>query len=239
MKQNRHLQQWIPSALFGLILACSTNISLAVPDYIVSAFDTSDLTSWQVNAAPPGSSYAWDGAVDAGGNASSGSMHVTVNYVDVTNDWQEMQLQDNLPWPWVDVAPYAYVEFDIRPDVANSYPAFDGNWASVGVTFADVNTGWSWNNLGDVDIVGTGWTHGKVSLGSYSAAKMGQLIFIPHTKWNVYPTNKISYWIDNVILTVPPQAPMPIAIQRSGPGVEIDGTSHERRPAAIHSHGSE
>jgi hypothetical protein len=225
MKHETKLQRWIPSALFGLILACSTNIRLAASDYIVSTFDdASALTSWQVNTAPSGSSYSWDGTVDKDGSSSSGSMHVTVNFQDVGNNWQEMQLQDGLPWPWVNVAPYAYVEFDIKPDVANSYPAFDGNWASIGVTFADVNGGWAWHGLGVVDIVGTNWTHGKFSLGSYGAALMGQLILIPQTKWNAYPTNTISYWVDNIKLTVPPQPRMAIAVQPSGPGVEIDGT---------------
>ncbi len=225
MKPNRRLHHWVPSALGGLVLACSTCLSIALPDNIVASFDdTNSLSSWKQNKGPAGSSYSWDGAVDAEGSASSGSMHVVVNYADVGNDWQEMQLQNDIAWPWIDLAPYAYVEFDVKPDVANSYPAFDGNWATIGVTIADVNNGWGWSNVGVVDVTGTGWTHGKLSLASYAAVKMGQIILVPQTKWNAYPTNTIAYWIDNIKLTVPPQAPMPIAIQRSGPGVEIDGT---------------
>ena len=87
MKHKTKLQYWIPSALFGLILACSTNISLAVGDLILNTFDSADELS-AANNNWSGGSCTWDGNQDAGGGASPGSMHVVCPYTDKTNEWQ-------------------------------------------------------------------------------------------------------------------------------------------------------
>jgi hypothetical protein len=218
MKQETKLQRWIPSALFGMMLACSTNISLAVGDMILNTFDTADELS-AVNNDWSGGTCTWDGTQDAGGGASPGSMHVICPYTDKTNDWQEVQVGRNIPWPYIDLTPFVNIECDIKPDVTNSYPAFDGNWAALGFVIQQ----WAWTSLTDQQIVGNGWTHVKIPLNP--AITLAHLVLDFHTMWNAYPTNTISYWVDNIKLTVPPQDPMPIAIQPATPGLEINGTA--------------
>lgn len=217
MKQNRKLQQWCLPALIGAALAFSTSVSLAVGDFILNTFDSAAELTASGNAWAGGTA-TWDGAVDAGGAAGTGSMHVVCPFTNMTNDWQEVQISRDIPWPYIDLSPYAYFECDIKPDVANSFPAFDGNWA----TYQLIIQQWDWTPLAEQHIVGNGWTHVKVLLSP--ATTLAHLIMDFHTTWMAYPTNTISYWIDNIKLTVPPQAPMPVLIQPSGPGVEIDGT---------------
>ena len=215
MKQETKLQRWIPSALLGLILACSTNISLA-GDLILNTFDTADELS-AANNNWSGGSCTWDGTVDAGGTASKGSLHVVCPYTSIGNDWQEVQVNRNVPWPYIDLSPYAYFECDIKVDVANSYPAVDGNWSAVHPIIQ-----WTWTQLADTQITTTNWQHIKVLLSP--APQLAQLVMDFHTSWGAAPTNTIAYWIDNIKLTVPPQPPMSIAIQPATPGMEINGT---------------
>ena len=217
MKQEMKLQRWIPSALFGLILACSTNISLAVGDLILNTFDTAAELSASGNDWS-GGTCTWDGTQDAGGGASPGSMHVVCPYTSQGNNWQEVQVGRNIPWPYIDLTPYVNIECDIKPDLANSYPAFDGNWAALGVVVQQ----WAWTGLGNQHIIGTNWTHVKIPLNP--ATTLAHLILDFQRDYIGYPTNTIAYWVDNIKLTVPPQPRMAIAVQPSGPGVEIDGT---------------
>ena len=218
MKQETKLQRWIPSALLGLILACSPNICLAVGNLIINTFDSAAELS-AANNDWSGGSCTWDGTQDAGGTASKGSMHVVCPFVSQGNDWQETQIGRNIPWPYIDLTPYVNIECDIKPDVANSYPAIDGNWAA----FQPIIQQWAWTGLGNQPIVGTNWTHIKIPLNP--ATTLAHLVMDFQTLWNSYPTNTISYWIDNITLTVPPQSPMPIAIQPATPGMEINGTA--------------
>src|SRR5208337_2042668 len=94
----------------------------------------------------------------------------------------------------------------------------DGNWSALGIVIQQ----WGWTSLANQQITGTGWTHVKIPLAP--ATTLAHLVLDFQTLWNAYPTNTISYWVDNIMLTVPPQGPMPIAIQPAQAGVEIVGT---------------
>src|SRR5437763_15515952 len=98
MKQSSIFRQWLPAAVFGMILAASAGTGLAVGDLILNTFDSAaELTAsgndWF------GGSATWDGTVDAGGGAGTGSMHVTAAYSNPDpTSWQETQVTRNIPW---------------------------------------------------------------------------------------------------------------------------------------------
>jgi hypothetical protein len=203
MKQKPKLHRWIPSALSVLTLAIVGVLS-AQAQLILNTFDSAgELTASDNDWSGGSATLAWDGTVDAGDGASPGSLHVTCPYQSIGSGWQEFQVGRNIPWNNGNYQPlgtFINIEFDVKVDVANSFPAISGDWAMGQIIIQT----WNWSPLSSVTITNsTGWQHYSASLSGVST--LAHLIVDFHTGDNThYPTNQISYWIDNVKLTAPP-----------------------------------
>jgi hypothetical protein len=183
----------------ALALASVVGINNAQAQYIINQFDTSaEVGQWS-----GGGTRSWDGTVDAGGSASHGSMHVTLPYQNVGNNWQEFQVQNPKWGSPIDISHSINLEFDIKVDVANSYTSFDGNYGELMMVIQG-----GWYKFGQTEVTnnGTGWQHVKCSLAGIPSPASNIIFDFASWTWNLYPTNTISYWIDNIEFT---SAPLP------------------------------
>lgn len=236
MKRNTTIQRWIPSIITSLALAGLVGVSPA-QDYIISSFDTGDgvtnaTSGWKFNGGRP-ATLAWSPAVDANNNPNSGSMYVTVNWNPTNgNNWQESQITRNADfgWPYINLAPYANLECDIKVDVANSVLTtnLDGTPVSY-AQFQPILQQWAWTPLASTSIPNSGdWVHIVTPLGG--ATTMAQLVLDWHWGWLEIPAGDISYWIDNIKLVTPPQPPPPMVIKPSAGGLQVFATPKGGNP---------
>ncbi|MBC8095611.1 MAG: hypothetical protein H7Y43_07350 [Akkermansiaceae bacterium] len=214
MKLTPKMFRWIPSALVGLTIA-TLGAASARAQFILNTFDSAaELTAPDNDWNGGSATIAWDGAVDAGGGGSPGSMHVLVPYQNNGPGWQEAQVGRNIPWNngnYLSLANYINIEFDVKVDVANSYPTISGDWSMARIIVQQ----WGWTPLSSITITNsTGWQHYSASLSGVST--LAHLLVNFHAGDNThYPTNQISYWVDNIKLTAPPLPPPTVAISKS------------------------
>lgn len=214
MKLNPKMQKWIPSALLGLLLAASTSTVLAATDYTICTFDTDICVFNTANGNPP-ALYYWTNDV---GNPA-GSAYLVINWANNTSGWQDSKSSWDLAWPGADCPNYANVEFDVKIDQANSYPAADGTYGGVQVVCQGWN-GWglnteahNWVGIGGAGLRATnGWQHVVMSLAGFPWT-LSRLCLNFYGNPPSATTNTICYFVDNLKLVTPPAPPPTMAIQ--------------------------
>ncbi len=238
MRRRLTPQKWLSTAVAGLALAFSTSSGRAATDYVIQTFDADVTSAHDDGQWPDGSSsktIEWS-AIDAGANSASGSMQVTIRWSEMSQvaGWEDSKLGITSPggtdftWPGIDCRPYINLEWDVKIDPANSYPAVDGTYGGIEVIFqgwegANGNpAGLNWTSIGKVNLDNTnGWQHKVVSLQIYPYT-VNRLVF----NFNVNPgTNKITYLVDNITLTAPPAPPPTLALVKPVPGLALVAAS--------------
>ena len=223
---------------FLLSLACSIETTQALDDRIIGTFDADiEVTDGSYNPWPEGSSdktLEWSNE-DADGNPNSGSLKATVNWNGKFAGWNDSKVVfkdasgNDFAWPGIDCRNYVNVEWDVKVDVAKSNTADDGTFGMIQV----VGQGWEgangnpaglgWVSLGNAITVTnkSGWQHMKQSLLAYPY-NLNKLVF----SLVVNPgKGTITYLIDNVKLTAPPQPPPTLSTEKAIPGVEFIAAS--------------
>ena len=109
------------------------------------AFDISGIAWENWRSYVTGHEKVWDPSQDADGNASSGSMYVTVNWPlasDPTwnNGWNDVQVAFNAGA--FAAADYIDLEAFVKVDVANSSTAVDGSYGVIGLYVNGGTGGW-------------------------------------------------------------------------------------------------
>src|SRR5664280_1800815 len=121
MKQVTKLHRWIPSALFGLILACSTSVGLAQATDWIQTFDTSTSTGpwlawWGGGGAA--ATITWNDSQNCTTNVpGSGSMQYVFNSVGAASEQFMTFAGFHYGWQWdgttvLDGTLYTNVIFD-------------------------------------------------------------------------------------------------------------------------------
>lgn len=222
----------------ALALALSANIALAVDDYVIGSFDTDiAVVDGSYGEWPAGSStktLEWS-SEDAGGDSASGSAKAIINFTGSASGWNDSKLVfhdatgSDFAWPGIDTRKYVNLEWDIKVDMTNSFPAGDGAYGMVQV----VCQGWEgangnpanlgWVVLGNTFAITNlgGWQHMKQSLVDYPYNLNKLVLSIAVTSG----TNTMTYLVDNVKLTAPPQPPPSLSMEKAVPGLAFIAAS--------------
>ncbi len=204
MKQ-KWIQKWMtPVVLSGLAVAASS--STVRGDYVWCTFDADASCASLGDGAPH--TLVWTNT-----GIPAGAGYFTVNWANNTSGWQDSKLIFAAPWPGVDCPNYVNLEFDLKIDIPNSFPAADGNYGYIQVVAqgwngAGLNTeAYNWQQFGWVNVNNvTGWRHIVVPLSTFPHT-INNLVLNFASNGPSYCTNKISYFVDNVMFTSPPMPP--------------------------------
>lgn len=178
-------------------------------DLLVNTFD-SDISAiaWENwRSYVTGHDKVWDPAQDADGNASSGSMYVTVNWPlasdpNWNNSWNDVQIA--FAADTFAAADYIDVEAFVKVDVTNSSTAGDGSYGVMGLYVNGGSGGWQ-QVQGYATLAATnGWQRIHGSLSGIPAQTYDQVVLGFISNGGSSLTNTVKYWIDNVRLTAPP-----------------------------------
>lgn len=231
---------WMPIGA-SLLLALNTNVANAVDDRIIGTFDTDiAVADGSYGEWPAGSSSKtldWANE-DSEGNPDSGCLKVAISWTDTNPGWNDSKVVFHDPtggdfaWPGIDCRLYVNLEWDVKVDVANSTLNPNGNYGGIQAVFqgwegANGNpAGLGWVTIGNlITITNTdGWQHMKVPLTSYPY-NLNKLVlnFVADGA-----TNLITYLVDNVKLTAPPQPPPTLTVEKAVPGLAFVAASDGR-----------
>jgi hypothetical protein len=191
-------------------LALLSSVSVATADnLLVNTFD-SDISgiAWENwRSYVTGHDRVWDPSQDADGNASSGSMYVTVNWpmasdANWNNSWNDVQVAFGAGT--FGAADYIDVEAFVKVDVANSSTAVDGSYGVIGLYVNGGSGGWQ-QVQGYATLAATGdWQRIRGSLSGIPAQTYDSVVVGFISNGGSSLTNTVNYWIDNVRLTAPP-----------------------------------
>ena len=205
----------------AIAMTCSTSV-FAISDRVIATFDTDTIPAADDGGTPK--TLTWS-SVNAAGGSGSGSLYLTVNYLNQTG-WQDSKLGLSDPgsydfaWPGIDCTLYVNLEFDIKVDQANSFPSSDGNYGGIQVVLqgwdgANGNSGLSWTPIAYPTIANNSvWQHVVIPLTSFPH-NLNRLVL---NFFGNPVTNTISYWLDNVKLTAPPAPPPTLQLAKAPPG---------------------
>ncbi len=236
MKSTQRLAWALAGA--GLALVLSPNTASAIDDRIIGTFDT-DIAVADGNYGewPAGSSsktLEWANQ-DSEGNSASGCLRAVVAWTNTHPGWCDSKVTfhdatgGEFAWPGIDCRPYVNLEWDVKVDVANSTLNYKGNYGGMRAVFqgwegANGNpAGLGWMEVGNVMTVANtnGWQHMKVPLTSYPY-NVNKLVL---TFTADDSTNTITYLVDNVKLTAPPQPPPSLSLEKAVPGLAFIAAS--------------
>lgn len=229
--------RWTPIAAVAL-LAFSVNTARAIDDRIIGTFDT-DIAVADGSYAewPAGSSsktLEWADQ-DSEGNSSSGCLKAEVAWTGAIPGWNDTKLVfhdatgSDFAWPGIDCRSYVNLEWDVKVDVANSTLNPNGNYGGMRAVFQgwkDANgnpDGLGWVEVGNVMTIANtnGWQHMKVPLVSYPY-NLNKLVLALIAD---SATNTITYLVDNVKMTAPPQPPPSLSLEKAVPGLALIAAS--------------
>ena len=204
--------RWAAAATL-LATLCVQQASLA-QDLVAKNFDQ-DLQGfsggWGADRA-----YSWDPAVDAAGNAESGSLRADVDFSAAGDTTLQAALAVS------DFAPYDKVRLDVYLDPATK-PNAKGDFGTVSVRLRPVGWGWPGTEVPLGTLTKTGWTRFEKPLPASATASVGV-----NVHWNSGLTGAQSIWIDNLVFvkaTAPPPPPA-LSLRRAQPGLEIRTTGN-------------
>lgn len=163
-----------------------------------AASEASQYARWW-GSAPQ--SYEFDASVDAGGNPTSGSLKVTVNFNLATyGEENQFAALRSFAAP-IDATKVAQLEMDVlwHPN-SPKRPSDDFGPFEVGFRYSD----WSWHTLAEVAIPTTpGWVR-IVAPVNPTLPKLDQVQGIFFKMWSGYPswgqTGTAVFWVDNIRL---------------------------------------
>ncbi len=170
-----------------------------------------------------------DPTMDASSNASSGSLMVYLPF-GVTNSQQTFfgSFDDQYGYDFSETANglnYTNVTFDIHV-APGTQPDGAGDFGSLGVGFYNTGT------MGNVTIPGTatnGWAHLSVPIDKTKTGigSLAAFLFAYQSYSTGYPTNPITFWIDNVALNYggPPPPPPILSLEKPIAGLNVIDSS--------------
>jgi hypothetical protein len=209
----------------GLGLAACISTARAADDYVVDTFDSSGSAGqWSRWWGSAGQSFAWDGAVDANGNANSGSLKVTINF-NLASYSGDNQFAILRPFPTVVAgSEYTNLVFDLLWDQGSPRNASDFGYMEPGFRNQDYSQNW----LTPFNVpTTTGWQHIVLPINP-AASKIDTINGVVLKMWSGNAssgfTGTTTFWVDNVKLvartdtTVPPPV---MGIGKVTPGLRI------------------
>ena len=169
-----------------------------------------------------------DPTMDAGGDPTSGSLQVYIPFGASGNQQLFFGSFDNeYGYDFTETANgllYTNVTFDIRV-AAGTKPDSNGDFGSLGVGFYQTGT------MGSLTIPGSasnGWVHMSIPIDhTISGINSIAAFLFSYTSYGGYPTNPITFWLDNVALNLggPPPAPPTLSLEKAVPGLNIIDSS--------------
>jgi hypothetical protein len=192
----------------GFILAALSGLAAAVPaaqaQVVLNRFDNaSEVSQWRFDFGSVTHTEAFDPAVDANGNAASGSMRVTLTFNSTLAGNNKGAYTRDI-FPGLNGAAFTGLTMDVLVAPSSALDAFGNNgFFSLVVR----NTGnYDYNQqFGDNVRSGDGWRHINVS------PLMNAVNDIRGVTWQLYggPSQNINgtvtLWIDNVVFTAVPE----------------------------------
>jgi len=205
--------RWRNPAIVGsLVLACSP---LCAADGTINRFNSSsEVGQWRFDFGSVTHATAFDAAMDANGNAASGSMKVILGFNTALGTENKAAYTRDAFFPGVNGSQFSSLQMDIRVDPASAPDAFGNNgFFSLAIRNTD-NYNYS-QQFGDNLHSADGWRHITASpLTPPDDA-------IRAITWQLYggPSQNINgqltLWIDNVEFTPVPE---PSAVALAGLG---------------------
>ncbi|HYG23148.1 MAG TPA: hypothetical protein VEH04_10230 [Verrucomicrobiae bacterium] len=204
--------KWAALAVIGAALTLAGSNASAAETVNKYPFDT-DINGWHIGWGGQGQ-VLWDGAQDAGGNPSSGALHITANG---TAGDQLVALGHFSGSAWwnpgsarVDLTEYTNITFDIKWDAATStveLPTYNSTGEALQFWGIPVENGAQntppWITIANAPIpaaASNGWTRVSVPIDPFTAnidAVYG-VGFKKYTAANL--TGTAAFWIDNIVL---------------------------------------
>jgi len=236
MKINTQLQHWFTSALFGLILACSTLLGLAQVTNNPNTFDKGtsidSATVWWGTV-----NVSWDGTQDANNNPNSGSMRFDCPFIGAGGEQFMMflSLETNATWDGnirIDATTYTNMAFDIRVPPGTP-PTTNGDYGPLTYGFLTRNDSWSfgtiWLNNYTIPLSATNWTHVNTPF----ANNLPNLNIVCGWYFDMWSngayTNAAHFNIDNLAIQAPTvvvsNPPPTLGFQQATPGLNLISTS--------------
>ena len=169
-----------------------------------------------------------DPAMDAGNDPTSGSLKVYLPF-GPGGDQQAFfgSFHNQYGYDFTDTADgllYTNITFDVRV-AAGTKPNAAGNFGSIGVGFYQTGT------MGNLTIPGSasnGWVHLALPIDKTKAgiSSIAAFLFV-YQSYSGYPTNPITFWIDNASLNKggPPPAPPTLSMEKPIPGLNVIDSS--------------
>ncbi|MBU6401450.1 MAG: hypothetical protein KGS61_14130 [Verrucomicrobia bacterium] len=233
MNTNPALKPSRVAVLAGLALACAATLTRAqTPDYIIDRFDDpTEADSWARWWGSALQTYEYDGTVNTGTNAGSGSLKATIQF-DLASYGSDNQFAAVRYFTaadgsreTLDGSQYTNLVFDLKFDT-NS-PSSGGNFGYF--EYGVVPTDYSQIELGHLSVASTNgdWTHIVAPIDP-STAKITNIFGFWIKIWSGDPssgmTGTTTFWVDNVELigitnTVIPSPTM--GLSRATPGLQL------------------
>lgn len=165
-----------------------------------------------------------DPSMDAGGDPTSGSLKVYIPFGPSGNQQYFFgSFDDAYGYDFTETANgllFTNVTFDIRV-APGTQPDSSGDFGSLGVGFYQTGT------MGNVTIPGAasnGWVHLSVPVDhTISGINSVAAFLFGYTSYSGYPTNPITFWLDNVALNLggPPPPPPTLSLEKPVPGLNV------------------
>jgi len=212
MKQKRNMQQWIPSALVGLVLAGSATLGLAQNTNPTNTFDTAASTdsfvSWW-GGGGVSAAMVWDGTLDAGNDPDSGSVQYVIPFVGNVGEQFMTFFTIANRWGWdggytLDATTYTNLSFDIKVDPSSGQRHNNNDYGNLEVGL--VTTGWGTTYVGNGGIplaASSSWQHIHYPLNA-TMNNINQVVGFYIKMWsNGDHTNTLTFNIDNFAIAKP------------------------------------
>lgn len=223
------------AVLGGIVLAGSPKL-VAAQDYVVNTFDTEDeVYSWTHWWGSTEWYADFDPAVDADGQASSGSMKITALFDGAAYGGDnQFSFRYDLPEP-IDGTKYTNLVMDVRFDPGSAQrPAPDFGYLEYGVSFAD----YSQDYFGHTNIpITNGWIH-LVAPVPPADANIDAITGVTFKMWmGDSVTGNTVFWVDNVkfegLDSTEPLPPPRLSIGTPLPGLKLTaskaGSQYQRQ----------
>lgn len=236
MKPKPAKNQWLSSGLAGLALAATIGSNTAQAWENPQPFDTTaGIASWVTWWGPPTPTFTFDSTLDAGGNAASGSLRLTEDFVGVAGE-QFMTFGTFANGGGWDgsvvlnaVGNYKNLVLDLRIDPSTA-PTVNNNYGPLEfglVTHPDAST-WGQVYLTNytVPLSATNWTHLAVPIDP-AATGLGTVAGWFIKMWsngaftNTLALNVDNLWLEPVPTNAPPTPPPTMGLEEAKSGLNF------------------
>lgn len=227
-----------PLRILTAIALLTSTVSLrAAEDIVIDTFDTDTAGQWSRWWGCATQAYAWDASVDAGGNSSSGSLKVTIDF-NLAGCSGENQFAAVGNFSLTDGSQYTNLVFDLRWDPSSPRRASgDFGWLEPGFRNQDFSQNW----LPPFAVsTNEGWLHIVLPINP-TAPKIEAINGIALKMWSGDGasgfTGTATFWVDNIKLIARPSnvtnPPPTLTIEKPAPGLKIiasaPGSQYQRQ----------